>query len=276
MRSFLKHCAKGSPTLVKFVNKWRASAYLKNPVPWGRGYSEYKWKLINRLLVTQPSYPFGTGLDERIIEIPWVTKEVMALPGSTLFDAGSALNFPTVLNRIKARFRITITTLYPERYSQQQDGISYTYEDLRNLSFRDDYFDIACSISTLEHIGCNNDIYKSIGENHETEAGGHLEAVREIKRVLKPRGYALFSMPFGVYSQFRYLQQFDQRMVEELVDAFSPSEKEIRYFKYGKEGWYPSTAIKCKDAHFCNIEDIPAFDQAAAARAIVLIKLRKK
>jgi len=35
-------------------------------------------------------------------------------------------------------------------------GISYIFEDLRESCFRDDYFDIVVSLSTIEHIGLDN------------------------------------------------------------------------------------------------------------------------
>ena len=49
--------------------------YKLNPQIFGRGYERYKHQLINKLIegkkINQISY-----IDERIVEIPWIIKEI--------------------------------------------------------------------------------------------------------------------------------------------------------------------------------------------------------
>ena len=124
---------------------------------YGRGYERYKIDLIKKK-IKKIKYSSVSYIDERIVEIPWVINELKKNQG-VLLDAGSTLNFDYILKELTHLKKIFITTLYPEKLSFNELNISYTYENLSNLSFKDNYFDTITCISTLEHIGFNNEIY---------------------------------------------------------------------------------------------------------------------
>ena len=68
---------------------------------------------------------------------------------------------------------------------------SYVYGDLRKLPFKDEFFDIVVSQSTIEHIDMNNSIYGyDIDYNKKVEVKSYefLSAIKEMLRVLKPEG----------------------------------------------------------------------------------------
>ncbi len=77
---------------------------------------------------------FGVGLDERVVEFPWLLSQ--SLRGSVL-DAGSALNHAYILERVLRRVdRLHIATLAPEGLSFVELGVSYVFADLRDLPYR--------------------------------------------------------------------------------------------------------------------------------------------
>jgi len=64
-------------------------------------------------------------------------------------------------------------------------------EDIRQTSFHDDFFDYVTAVSTIEHIGLVR--YGTTEEDPE----GDVKAVREIKRILKPKGTFILTIPYG-------------------------------------------------------------------------------
>ena len=100
---------------------------------------------------------YGVGLDERVVEYPWLFGQGLA--GSVL-DAGSTFNHEHILDRaLPLVDDLTIVTLEPEAWAYPLRRVSYVFADLRALPFADGQFDIAVSISTLEHIGMDNTMY---------------------------------------------------------------------------------------------------------------------
>jgi len=224
---------------------------------------------------------YGYGFDERVVEYPWVLSRLV--PGEyRILDAGSALNNEVILlSRQLVQKRLSILTLAPENYSAWNKGISYLYEDLRSLPFRDGWFDYIISISTLEHIGMNNIFYTKGRKSLELNVGDYLSVVLELRRVLKPAGRLLITVPFGRYENHGWLQQFDREMVENILRVFSPCRYDIAYYRYnGELGWNVAEAASCEDSHYIdritgsNIHlDSP--NPAVAAGAITCIDLIK-
>lgn len=275
MKQQLKKVAKEIPFVKECVKILRLRRYRRNPIPWTIGYEEHKWSQIEKRLKSPTSVkPFGIGIDERIVEIPWIMEELSKFSYGNFLDAGSSLNHPIILNRLKGKFHIVITTLYPESHCQFKDGISYTYEDMRNLSFKDKYFDVIASISTLEHIGGDNEVYKSITSNHEMEKGNHLNALMQLKRTLKPEGTLFLTIPFGIFKEYKHIRQFNSDMLHEMIAAFQPKSATIRFFKY-ENGWKESDENSCRNSEFVLPQEIPTKDLAASSRAVALIKMQK-
>ena len=96
------------------IRNYIAIIYFKLfPKVFGRGYETYKHYLIEKIIkgkkIRTKQY-----FDERIIEIPWVIKELMKKKGK-LLDAGSTLNFKYLLEILVKKFNINIFSLYPEK-----------------------------------------------------------------------------------------------------------------------------------------------------------------
>jgi len=262
--------------------------------PWSRGYSLSKFDFIGTVLnddELMASFRFldplpdgyGYGYDERVVEYPWTLSRLSVGEGK-LLDAGSVFNFRGIIEHPTISSKeFTIVTLAPESRAFWQRGISYHYGDLRELPFRDNWFDEIISISTLGHVGMDNRLYT--GENTIGEIGLEAEkAVRELIRVLRPGGKFLASVVFGKHQLIEwkdgspFAEQFDSLLLKDLLRVFSScASVSTNAFKYTQSGWNVSTEQECQGVEYYDIHTATSFDpdNAAAARAVALIEAMK-
>jgi SAM-dependent methyltransferase len=225
---------------------------------------------------------YGSRYDERVVEYPWTLSRLSTGEGN-LLDAGSVFNFEEIIEHPRVSNKhLTVFTLAPETHAFWQRGISYHYGDLRQLPFRDNWFDEVCSISTLGHIGMDNRIYTRAAER----GGPTLQAdtaVKELIRVMKPGGKFLASVVFGKRQLIEwegtvFAEQFDSALLKELLKLFSPCARvSTTFYKYTENGWNISTEGECQGLEYFNIHTAESFDHdyAAAARAVALIEVVK-
>lgn len=240
---------------------------------YGRGYEKYKISIIKKKLDKREINPISY-IDERIVEIPWIVSELKKSRG-VLLDAGSTLNFEYILEHLSHLKRIFITTLYPEKFSFNELNISYTYEDLSKLSFRDEYFDVITCISTLEHIGFNNDIY-NYGK-FKTNKVNKLELKKvllNLKRVLKKNGKLLITIPFGKKGIYENMQQFDAIDLKNIVKFLKLKKKDLKFFIYDKNNWLKAKEKDCFNIE-PNIKTLKNKKIVLSANSIALLKLTK-
>jgi SAM-dependent methyltransferase len=264
------------------------------------GYGPYRDEFISRVLrdpahmkrfkAGQPLPPnYGVGLDERCIEYPWLFSH-LSPETQRLLDAGSALNHAFLLeNPILARKKLHILTLAPEPYAFWQQGISYLYEDLREIPAKDCFYDEVACISTLEHVGMDSTFYTHRPEHHEESPGDFAQAIHELRRVLKPGGRLYLTVPYGFYRNIGVIQVFDAAVLEQAIREFGPAEASITYYRYTAQGWNVSTAGECAASEYVDCyfryfmtpeQDRPAElprepDLAAAARAVACVVLTR-
>ncbi len=253
--------------------------YIIHKIPFSQGYEFYKWKKIKKILDSNNknlSIKNVGGLDERIIEYRWVFNELRnAKKGSKILDAGSTINFPEIISRLKDNFKITIQTLYPENYCFYDQSISYHYDDLSNKLFNKNTFDVVTCISTLEHVGFNNEIYNYKKFKLKKNKNNYLDVIKNFKHLLKPNGKLLLTIPFGKYKKFKNYQIFNQKMLSKIIKIFKPKKYKITYVKYYYGSWEECSArdignffLKHKSIHSVR-------DNLASSRFVALIKLIK-
>lgn len=270
------------------------------PAPWSRGYGEYKRRMISRSLSdsgllekfrNREMLPaaYGYGLDERIIEYPWLFAN-FPKEECKILDAGSVLNHEGIIEQgCLANKKLHILTLAPEIVCFWQKGISYLYEDLRYIPTRDNFYDVVVCLSTIEHIGCDNTIYIKDGRYDEIGLEDYLKVMKEIRRVLKPKGSLFLSVPFGKCEYLGMFRQFDQLLLSSAVSSFGPADMVRQdFYKYSEYGWQIAKADDCFDCEFVKwiVEawqrgSVPFIvpiesDLAAAARAVACLHLVKK
>jgi len=124
---------------------------------------------------------------------------------------------------------------------------------LRQTMFGDHVFDTVASISTIEHIGLDNQmLYTGDPRDAEADREGFVPAVKEFKRILKPGGpasspcrsaSATISLVSGVRSCHDRADHRGIRRASHHVD----------YFGYSRQGWSRQSAVALVDATVSNI-----------------------
>lgn len=266
--------------------------------PWRLGYSEHRTEYLRGVLQDEASLsvlakgsqlPAGYGyrLDARVIEIPWCAARLRAPSVRRILDAGSSLNYQVVVSSPPLVGKeLMITTLAPERRCYWSLGVSYLFGDLRNLILRSDSMDAVCCISTIEHIGMDNERYAHEAESARRGSSREfLDAVAELKRVIRPHGVLLITFPFGRYEDHGWFQQFDADLADELIAGFAPSRIVESVFKYAPEGWRLSNRAECADCTFFDVQESKYFkagstvdfppDFRAGEGAVMCLELQK-
>lgn len=255
--------------------------------PWSLGYNVYKFKTIKNVVESHlvnfrdGKLPrrYGYALDERVVEYPWVFSRLKGRE-KIILDAGATLNHWEILNLPCLRDRrVYISTLaYEQFYAVSPNTPSYIFEDLRDLNFKDEFFDAIVCISSLEHIGMDNTfLYTADVSKKENDKYAFLAAVKEFRRVLKRGGTLYLTVPYGRYKNHQWFQIFDAGMVSLLKREFMPVQESEVYFKYENRQWDYSNAKACEQADFFDIHKGRQYrlDYLAASESVVCLELIK-
>jgi len=127
------------------------------------------------------------AVNERIVEVPFVLRELDLVPGSRILDVGSQWSV-LPLQLAALGYRTVASDL--AGLAIRGSGAEVVQADIRMAPFRSGSFDAATMVSTLEHIGVG--FYDQPGAE-DADA----EVMKELGRVVKPRGLVLLTVPFG-------------------------------------------------------------------------------
>jgi SAM-dependent methyltransferase len=129
-------------------------------------------------------------VDERAIEIPWALARYDG-EGHVL-DIGYAFAEPAYLAGLVALGANSLVGV--DLATAEVPGLRSVVADVRALPFSDASFDLAFCISTLEHVGRDNEVYNV---DAERDNAGDEAALRELHRVLTKNGRLIVSVPTG-------------------------------------------------------------------------------
>src|SRR5215213_1766745 len=271
--------------LADWRQRTRARTWVRNGrVPGTSGYSSARWMAIDRALASAPSDAYGhddAGLDERIVEYPWALHRLAAhhRPNDPILDAGSVMNHRRILAHCRrvGLHPLSIVTLKCEGFARVSDEVRYEFADLRRLPYRDGWFGSVVCLSTLEHVGMDNTMYGdssggNVDPSRETE-----NAMREIRRVTKPGGVMLLSVPFGGREDRGWLRLFDMAELQRLTAAPGWRVEDTRIVRATRDGWRACSMADAQTAGYneprstrrASVRTAPEWVSAAEAVALV-------
>lgn len=165
--------------------------------------------------------------DERVIELPWVLSRVRA--GERVLDAGIANALPAyiaALDAVGARELVGV-----DLAAAELPPVRTVQADLRHLPFEEGEFDVAVCISTLEHVGADNERY---GAADDGDADGPRDALRELARVA---GRVLVTVPTGAHEEHGWFVQLDPEEWRALFRANGLRCTDEEVYELRADGW---------------------------------------
>jgi SAM-dependent methyltransferase len=172
------------------------------------------------------------GTDERVVEVPWVLSR-LATEGRVL-EVGYAFAETAYLG---ALLRSGADVVGADLATRDVGALEAVEADVRDLPFEDGSFDQVLLVSTLEHVGAQNDVY---GLAVEPDADARPAALRELRRVLRGSGSLVVTVPLGEPGDYGWFRQEDERGWGRLFAraGFFVDEREV--YELTDDGWRAS------------------------------------
>jgi SAM-dependent methyltransferase len=181
--------------------------------------------------------------DERAIEIPWCLARYDGEP--RVLDVGYAFAEPAYLAGLVALGAADLAGADLAR--ADVPGLRPVVGDVRSLPLADHAFELILCISTLEHVGRDNEVYDVEAPREEE---GDEAALRELHRVLTREGRLLVSVPTGERDNQGWQLQ---RTPEDWIAVFERAgflvfEDEL--YVRGADGWRTATLDEARGAQY--------------------------
>jgi SAM-dependent methyltransferase len=171
------------------------------------------------------------AMTERVVEVPWVLSRYH---GEThVLDIGT-----TNANSLYLRYLqgLRIKDLHGVDLARRRfRNIRMHVADVRDMPFPDSHFELVLCISTIEHIGLNNERYSV---NPQPEAEGDLATLKEIHRVLAPKGRVLVTTPCGLPGTYEWYRQYDVARWRNLVSEAGFEHVALDLYDHSDAGWH--------------------------------------
>ena len=188
----------------------------------------------------------------RIVEIPWVLNQLR----NHTDDSERILQvWDVLLKKALDKYEVELVDLDAEESAGL--GLKVYKDDIRNVCLPKCYFDIAISISVLEHIGLQGPKFPD----------GDRLAIDIISQALKPDGLLFFSVPFGKPVVMETFRVYDAVRLKWLMqDRFTVIEES--YLVWNGFVWQKKS---CPDAERVGfLKSNPSMN-----RGVTLIKAKK-
>jgi SAM-dependent methyltransferase len=168
-------------------------------------------------------------LSSRFIEYPFVVQRLDGLPRGRVLDVGctDAGNFlaPTLASLGWQVYGIDIRD-----WGFSHPNFHFVKGDIsRRTDFADDFFDCVYAVSTIEHLGLTGR-YGVTQEDPEAD----FRAVREIRRILKPDGRFMPTLPYGRGGVVRPVERvYCRERLNRLLAHWTVEEQQYWYLDNG-------------------------------------------
>ena len=147
----------------------------------------------------KPNYLFHRPLDKvhsRCIEYPYAASK-WRRSDRRLLDVGITGASPLWIKWLESLPSEVHATDYDDVGHHIFSNIEFHQADVRDLPYKDDFFDLIFAVSVIEHIGLENpQVLNKV--KPQVEEQGDIQAVKELARVLHAGGQLVMTLPFGL------------------------------------------------------------------------------
>lgn len=184
-------------------------------------------------------------LDSRGVEVPWALARYRGEP--RVLDVGYVHAEPSyliALTQLGARELVGV-----DLAAADVPGLRGVVADVRALPFEAAGFDLALSISALEHVGADNTVY---GHGGERDEAGMATALAELRRVLAPAGRLLLTVPTAPEPRDHgWYVELPPAAWEALFTEAGFALFESELYRRGDDGWRAAVAPGEADSILC-------------------------
>jgi len=180
--------------------------------------------------------------DERVVEVPWVLSRLR--PSGRVLEVGYAFAEPAYLAGL---LRAGVELVGADLATRDVEGMEAVEADVRDLPFPDRSFDQVLLVSTLEHVGADNTVY---GLQAESDGDARLQALRELRRVLRRDGRLLVTVPLGEPEDYGWFRQEDERGWMRLFARAGLFAEESEAYELTPEGWRVTRAFRAQGVRY--------------------------
>ena len=198
------------------------------------------------------SKPVAVGVSERILEHMFIHTRLPKPPARVL-DLGCAESTSALE---MACFGYDVVGVDLRNLPLEHPALQVMRADISRLPFDDASFDVVVSLSTIEHVGL--DWYGSAPQK-----GTDFDVAVEVKRLLRPGGHFILTVPFGRPAVTPLQRIYDRARLDELLQPFE--RVEIAYGVRDGGAWSFTT-----DA--ARAENVDSKDCVSAVAMIVVRK----
>lgn len=176
----------------------------------------------------------AAGTDERVVEIPWVLSRLRRT--GRVLEVGYAYAETAWLG---ALLRSGVELVGADLATRDVEAMETVVADVRDLPFADGSLDQVLLVSTLEHVGADNAVY---GVEADRGPAARLDALRELRRVLRRDGSLLVTVPLGEPGDHGWFRQEDEAGWTSLFAEGGWFVDELELYELQEEGWRAVTS----------------------------------
>lgn len=169
-------------------------------------------------------------LGDRDIEWSWIASQIPSGPGEALdFGPGGS---HLALIAAQRGFNVTAVDLEPLHWPYVHRRLRFIRGDILKLPLPTEHFGLVINCSTVEHVGLAGRY--GVTENRPD---GDLEAMARLRKLMKPGGLMLLTIPVGQDAVFAPLcRVYGKEWLPRLLDGYIV-EKEVFWIKDKENRW---------------------------------------
>ena len=154
--------------------------------------------------------------------------------GGQVFDFGCGFG-NVCIHAVQKGYKVVALDLEPGPFPWTHPNLEIVRGDLLKLDFPDLAFDFILNCSTIEHVGLSGRYGVAVDETD-----GDLAAMQRLRKMLKPRGRMLMTIPCGQDAAIvPWHRVYGEKRLPKLLDGYVV-EDEAYWVKHSDNVWYPS------------------------------------